>query len=256
MILHWNVDPVLLHLGGFELRYYGLLFAAGFYIASIGLGRMFSAEGRDPKDLDVLLGYTIFGVVVGARLVHCLFYEPGFYLSHPLEILKVWKGGLASHGGVMGVFAAVYWFSRKKGYSFLWLLDRASIWAALGGALIRLGNLFNSEIVGQPTGGDWGLVFERVDQLPRHPTALYEAACYLLVYAVTHALYTRSKDKRFGGRLFGLAMFGVFAARAVIEGLKENQAAFEADMWLNMGQLLSLPFMALALFLMLRRNTR
>lgn len=254
MILHWTADPVLLRLGGFELRYYGLLFAAGFYIASVAFQKIFAQEGKEPKDVDALLGYMIVGVLVGARLGHTLFYEPGYYLSHPVEILKVWKGGLASHGGVLGVFAAGWLFCRRRGYSFLWLIDRAAIWASLGGALIRLGNFFNSEIIGTPTDGNWGVVFGRINQTPRHPAQLYESVCYLLIFLVSHWVYKHSKSKDFQGRIFGGAMLAVFAARALVETVKAPQTAITLGWGLSMGQALSLPFIALALFLVLRRR--
>jgi len=176
MIVTWNADPVLLHLGPIEIRWYGALFAAALLVGFWIMGRIYRREGQDERELDPLSLYAVLGVVIGARLGHVLFYDPGFYFTHPLEILKVWKGGLASHGAGIGLFIALYLFTRRyPTHSYLWLLDRLTLPAALGGAFIRLGNFFNSEILGKPTGADWGIIFERVDSIPRNPVQLYES---------------------------------------------------------------------------------
>src|SRR3989339_1008036 len=217
MIFFWNQDPVLLDLGFLQIRYYGVLFASGFFLGTLIMKQVFLAENKDPKDLDSLLFYMVLGTVIGARLGHCLFYEPDFYLSHPIEILMVQKGGLASHGAALGMFLTLWWFAQKKGYAYLWLLERIALTVPIGGALIRTGNFFNQEIIGRPTDGSWGGVFGLIDPLPRHPAQLYEAACYLLTFGVLFTLYHRAKTKDFNGRLLGLMLVGIFISRLFIE---------------------------------------
>lgn len=254
MILTWNTDPVLLHLGGLELRWYGLLFALGFFLGTLLLKRVFVAEKKPLADLDPLLGYMVVGVVLGARLGHCLFYEPEYYLRHPWEIPMVWHGGLASHGAGLGMFAALWWFSKKRGYPYLWLLDRIALLVPLAGALIRVGNFFNSEILGRPTGGDFGVVFANVDALPRHPAQLYEAFCYLALFFFEWIWYLSHQKKKFDGKILGQMLTGIFLSRLLLEGLKEVQVPFESGWWLNLGQLLSLPFLVLGLWLLLKKG--
>ena len=254
MILTWEMDPVLLHLGGLELRWYGLLFAAGFFLGTLVLKQVFLAEKKPLADLDPLLGYMVVGVVVGARLGHCLFYEPQYYLAHPWEIPMVWHGGLASHGAVLGMFVSLWWFAKKRGYPYLWLLDRIALLVPLAGALIRVGNFFNSEILGQPTGGNFGVIFANVDRVPRHPAQLYEALCYLALFFFEWIWYRRQQKKKFAGTILGQMLTGIFLARFALEGLKEVQVPFESGWWLNLGQLLSLPFLVLGLWLLLKKG--
>jgi len=185
----------------------------------------------------------IFGTVIGARLGHCLFYNPSYYLSNPIEIFKVWEGGLASHGAAIGILIAVYLFSKKKkNYSFLWIIDRIVIVVALAGTFIRLGNLFNSEIIGKPTDVSWAFIFTAVDDLPRHPTQLYESISYLIIFLILLFIYYKGLEKDRGGFLFGLFLVLIFTFRFFVEFLKENQSAFERGMILDMGQILSIPF--------------
>ena len=161
----WDQDPVLFHLDlgfmEFEARWYGLFFALAFVVGQFIITRIFLAEGKTERQVESLTLYMIVATVVGARLGHCLFYEPAYYLSHPLEILKVWKGGLASHGATVGIIAAMYFWSRKEKTTWLWVLDRIVITISLGGAFIRVGNLMNSEIVGKPTDAPYAFVFAR-----------------------------------------------------------------------------------------------
>ena len=174
-MLIWNADPIAVSIGPLSIHWYGLLFASAFIAGLQMMGRMFAREGRDRNDLDSLLGFVVIGTLVGARLGHCLLYDPAFYLSNPLDILKVWEGGLASHGGVVGILLAVWAFARTRTYPFLWLLDRIAVPAALGGAFIRVGNFMNSEILGHPASVPWAVVFVRIDGIPRHPVQLYDS---------------------------------------------------------------------------------
>ncbi len=243
-MITWNVNPEILKLGPFSIRWYGLLFALGFIIGFQIFTRFYKKENRNVEDLNDLLWYMILGTVLGARLGHCLFYNPAYYLSNPLEILMVWHGGLASHGAAIGILTALWLYSKKKkDQPYLWLLDRVVIVVALGGSFIRLGNLFNSEIIGKPTGADWGFIFKRIDDIPRYPTQIFESLAYLIIFLTLYYLYEKNIHKKFSeGFLFGLFLIMTFSFRFVIEFFKENQTYFEAYLPLNMGQILSVPF--------------
>jgi len=335
----WDWNPEIFSIGFLKVRYYGLLFAAGFAIGYYILKKVFLKEGYSLEWLDSMLMYVLAGTVIGARLGHCLFYEPEFYLSHPIEILKVWQGGLASHGGAFGILIALWLYSRKVTKKpMIWSLDRLVLVVALAGALIRLGNLANSEIYGRPTDSDFGFVhvrdsyfgriihhesiaryiedysFEKEEDkdgkqwanlhiefnnyikneenarsiaefnikpslkyrksqdgslpnlyaeeessfsyaqkgghyiasipvrvIPKHPTHIYEATCYVLTFLLLMLVYSRGGLKR-PGLIFGLFTICVFGSRFFIEIIKENQVASEVGMLLNKGQKLSIPF--------------
>lgn len=257
MLLHWNVSPEIFSVGPITLRWYGLMFLAGFSIGYMLMKKVCHWEGKPIEKLDSLLVHLVLGTTIGARLGHCLFYDPGYYLSNPLEILKIWEGGLASHGGGIGVMIALWLFVRKNPeFSLMWLFDRIAIFTVMTGGFIRLGNLFNSEILGKPTGGDWGFVFTRIDQIPRHPAQLYESICYFLIFAFVYRVYLSFKSKTPPGLLLGMVFAGIFTARFFIEFVKENQSAFENQMTLNMGQLLSVPFVAVGIWLVMRAFRR
>jgi len=218
---------------------------------------IYKKEQRSEDELNDLIWYVILGTVIGARLGHCLFYNPSYYLSHPLEILQIWKGGLASHGAAIGILTAIYFYVKKrKGLTFLWLMDRLVITVALAGFFIRMGNLFNSEIIGKPTNSNWGFVFVSVDNIPRHPAQLYEAIAYLLVFILIYAVFFVKREKLKNGSIFGLFLILVFAFRFFVEFIKENQSYFEEKMMLNMGQLLSIPLILLGIYLVFRRNKK
>jgi len=238
----WNVDPVLLHLGSLQLRWYGLLFVGSFFLGLMILQKIYKQEQRDPAILDNLLIYIMVGTVVGARLMHCLAYEPDFYLAHPLEILKIWKGGLASHGGLIGVLIALYLFTKKYQENYLWLLSRVTIPGALTAAFVRFGNLFNSEILGLPTDKPWAIIFERVDMLPRHPVQLYEAFAYLTLFAILLIVYKKVSFSTSTKILPPLFLTYMFTVRFLLEYTKTKQADYTWDLPLTTGQALSLPF--------------
>ncbi len=242
-IIPWNVDPEIFRIGNFAIRWYGLLFASGFVFGYLIMKKIFANEGFSDATLDRLTVYVAVGTIVGARLGHCFFYEPSYYLAHPVEILKVWHGGLASHGAAIGILIALWLFARKEKKPFIWAIDRVVIVVALAGALIRLGNLMNSEIYGVETTLPWGFVFLRNHEtVPKHPTQIYEALAYLITFGVLMRVYWKNKGKQKAGLLFGLFLIMVFGFRFFVEYVKEDQVAFEAGMKLNMGQLLSIPF--------------
>ena len=167
----WNPDPIIAHIGPLTLRWYGLLFMSGFVVGTFILSHIYRSEKVSPRWVDVITIYVLIGTVLGARLGHCLFYDPDYYLAHPLEILKIWEGGLASHGATIGIIFAVWLFGRKNKFDVLWTLDRIVLVVAVGGALIRLGNLMNSEIVGHPTTAPWAFVFPRDYEHLQKPAA-------------------------------------------------------------------------------------
>lgn len=243
LIIYWNVNPEIFHIGSFAIRWYGLLFASSFLFGYIIMNWIFKNENLEEAVLDRLTVYMAIGTIVGARLGHCLFYEPGYYFHHPLEILMVWHGGLASHGAAIGILTAVWLFTRKEKKDYFWVLDRIAIVVALSGFFIRMGNLMNSEIYGIETTVPWGFVFLRNHEVaPKHPTQIYEGLAYLIIFFLLYRMYWKKKGEHIEGSLISLAIVLIFVARFFIEFLKENQVAFEATMKLNMGQLLSIPF--------------
>lgn len=255
----WNPDPAIID-SFVTVRWYSLMFAVGFWIGFNIVARMFKHEGAPERWLGILLIWTAIGTVVGARLGHCFFYEPQYYLSHPAEIFKVWKGGLASHGGTIGVILGVFCFSfftSKR--SPLWTFDRLVVPIALVGALIRIGNLMNSEIYGHPTDLPWGFIFVRgheFNTVPCHPTQIYEALAYLGLFALLMWMYWKRNDEERPGLIFGTFLTVLFAARFLIEFVKNDQEAWEAGMALNMGQILSIPFILVGVFYMIRAYRR
>lgn len=257
-MITWNVDPTLLHLGAVEVRWYGLLFALGLILLGPMIAeKMWKREGLPEAWLNSLFIYVVVGTVIGARLGHVLFYDPAYYLANPSKIIAVWEGGLASHGGALGVIIAVWIYScRVAGRSILWTLDRIAVPTGLVAMFIRLGNLMNSEIFGRPTDLPWGFRFLRSAEYHQlvpdlsigcHPTQLYEALAYLLTFLLTMWLYwRRDMARRYQGLIFGVLLLCIFGSRILIESVKNVQEAWEVDLiasyGLNMGQILSIPF--------------
>ena len=268
----WTVDPAIFHLFGREVRWYGLFFAIGFLVGYKIIDIMLKRERMPQEWADKILIYIIVGTVIGARLGHCIFYGysdhfsffDNYYFKHPVEMLKIWEGGLASHGGAIGIIVAVWLFSRRvTKLSMLWTFDRLVVPVALVGAMIRTGNLMNHEIYGHPTDMPWAFRFilnihqyqqgaEPVFSLPSHPTQIYEALAYLFIFAALLYLYWKTTVKDRPGFLFGVAVSAIFTARFFIEFIKENQEAFEEGMLINMGQLLSIPFILMGIFFIIR----
>ena len=250
----WNASPEIYSIGVLKLRWYSLMFIIGFMGSYHIMRKMYRAAGYDETLVSSLLTWVILGTIIGARLGHCLFYNPSFYFSNPLEIFQVWKGGLASHGGFTGVMLAILLYCRRYKMNFLWVVDRAAVGGLLIASLIRIGNFFNSEMIGTPSQLPWAIVFARVDTVPRHPAQLYESLTYFAIFLLLSALYRFTSICRQPGRLWGVALAVSFSARFLLEFFKENQASFEEDMLINMGQLLSVPFISLGLFLILRNS--
>lgn len=248
----WNANPEIIS-NPISVRWYGMMFALGFLIGYEIVARMFRHEGAPERWLGILLMWTLAGTVIGARLGHVFFYEWDYYGAHPAEIIKIWNGGLASHGGTIGVIIGVLCFSfftTKR--SPLWTFDRLVIPIALVGAMIRTGNLMNSEIFGGPTTLPWGMWFVRsrewhamYEGIACHPTQIYEAICYLTLFVILMWMYWKKNLESRPGLTFGVFLIGIFLPRFLIEFIKNDQVAFEADMILNMGQLLSIPFILL-----------
>ena len=257
--IHWNPDPEIVNIFGISIRYYGILFVSGLILCLYILRWIFRRENIPQELLERLAIYGTIGIFVGARLGHCLFYEPSYYFAHPLEmILPIqplpgggykFSGyqGLASHGGVLGLLIALFFYSRKSKNSMIDTIDLIAVVAGLSFGFIRLGNFMNSEIIGIPTTKPWGVIFERVDNVPRHPSQLYEAISYFIIFTIMMILYKKMRDRLKNGFFFGLATVLFFTARFIIEFVKENQVGFEDGMTFNMGQLLSLPYIAVGI---------
>ncbi len=252
--LEWNVDPEITRLfGTFPIKYYGILFVIGLLLGYEIVKRIYKSENVPVENLEKLSTYLFIGILLGARLGHCLFYDYEYFSKHPLEIFLPFRitngnwsftgfSGLASHGGSIGAILAIIIYRWKNRISLLWILDRVAIGAPVTGAFIRFGNFMNSEIYGKPTKGDYGVIFMQDDLIPRHPTQLYEAFAYLIIFGLLWYLYKKTNLKSKEGFLFGTLLIVLFTVRLLLEFFKENQVAFEDNMLFNMGQWLSIPF--------------
>lgn len=249
----WEFDPAILRLGSFEIRYYGVLFATGLALSYYYISNILKKDGFSIKVLDKITAYTVIGAVLGARFGHVIFYDWWYYKDNIIESLYVWQGGLASHGGAIGILIALLIYSRADIQKYLYTLDRIVIPTALTGALIRLGNLFNSEIYGVETDLPWGFVFvKNFETVPKHPTQIYESLAYLLIFVILHFYFKRKFNKTNYGRMLGLFLVMVFGLRFFVEFIKNNQSEFEEGMLLNMGQILSIPLVLIGIFLIIK----
>ncbi|MBQ3026582.1 MAG: prolipoprotein diacylglyceryl transferase [Alistipes sp.] len=255
----WDFNPTLINIFGFEIRWYSLTWVAALLFGGWLFSYFCKREGKPESVSDTAFMYIALGTIIGARLGHCLFYEPMEYLREPWRIITgIRDGGLASHGATIGILIGIWLSSRKSKVSVLWTADRLGIIAPLSGAMIRFGNLFNSEIIGNETTVPWGFKFMRLypnwpeEMVPvRHATQLYEALCYLACFAVLFLLYRYTKVEKREGFIFGAALVGIFAPRFFIEFIKIDQVAFEQGMTLNMGQWLSIPFIIIGVCFMI-----
>ncbi len=264
LFITWNPDVVALDLGFFAIRWYSLFWAIGLVSVYLLMHRLYKQQKISEEQFEPMFMYCFLGILIGARLGHCLFYEPGYYLSHPVEMLLPFRNvpgkgwtftgyeGLASHGGTLGLMIALWLYAKHVGLKFLHVLDNVAIVTPICACAIRLGNLMNSEIIGRPTDLPWAFIFEKVDMLPRHPGQLYEAICYAIFFGIHWFFYRRYPQKVGSGFFFGLCLFLIFTSRIFIEYTKENQEAFEDGMLFNMGQLLSVPFVLLGLYCMIK----
>ena len=257
LAIHWDVNPEIFSLGAISIRWYSVLFISGFILGWYIFKWFFKREGISEKLLDPLLYTLLIGTIVGARLGHCLFYQPDYYLTaeHFWEIFQPWKGGLASHGGTIALFIAMWWFAKHYGkkhdFDFMWILDHLCIAVCFAATFIRLGNLMNSEIYGNVTTMPWGFVFEgRGETEPKHPTQLYEALSYAILGVVLILMYKNRVKWMYKGSYIGIFFIVLFGMRFLIEFIKEDQVAFESGMTLNMGQWLSIPFILIGVVLL------
>ena len=255
----WDWNPTLVNIGSLDIRYYGVMWAVALLLGGWIFSYFCKHEGKSGELADSAFVYIALGTIIGARVGHCLFYDPMYYLAQPWTIItEIRDGGMASHGATIGILLSIWLCARKNRVPVLWLTDRLAIIAPISGAIIRLGNLFNSEIIGRATDAVWGFKFVRlypnipIDKIPaQHPTQLYEAACYVLTFVVLWCLYKRTDAPKRHGMLFGISLIGIFLTRFFIEFIKMEQEKFEVamidDIGLNMGQVLSVPFIVIGI---------
>lgn len=259
LFITWDVDPTIFSIFGFEIRYYALTWMAAFLIGSYIFAKILKRENMDKSLLDSIFMYAFISTILGARLGHCLFYDFEHYMLNPIEILNFREGGLASHGAAFGMLIGLWMFSKKHKISYIWTLDRVTTVIPIGGALIRLGNLFNSEIYGTPTDAPWGFIFVRANEtIPMHPTQIYEAIIYILIFILLMYMYFKKNEgEKHPGLIFATFLITIFAGRFIIETIKNPQSDFEVGMTLNMGQILSIPFvLAGVVFFVMAYNNR
>jgi len=277
----WDVDPILVHIGDGGIRWYGLLWAIGIYIAYRIQLKIYKHEGCPEEWPDKLFMWMVIGLIIGARVGHCWFYEwhetldpiqifgwtinyRNPYIENPILLVRIWEGGLASHGGALGLLTAA-WLLNKKVFSkepkfhtsLVWIMDRLVVGVCVTATLIRLGNLMNSEIYGGPTTLPWGFIFVRAGETEAcHPTQIYEMLYCIVAFIVTWIMYWKYKAYKREGLLLGVFLEIIFFTRFMLEFIKNDQESFEANFFLNMGQLLSLPFIIWGIYLIIRAYKR
>lgn len=253
----WDVNPVMVRIFGIEVMWYGLCWVAAIAIGMWFFGDFIRRERLNPR-LESIFWWGALGTVIGARLGHCLFYDAWHYLTHPIELLYFRQGGMASHGAALGLLLGLWGFSRQTKLPLVWSLDRVMIPVAVGGAIVRFGNLINSEIYGHQTDLPWGFIFTRAGEtVAKHPTQIYEALCYLVTFAVLLWLYyKKDMGTRRPGVIFGVGLVGIFLSRFLLEFIKNPQVEAERDMLLNIGQLLSVPFIVAGVVMIVLPFTR
>ena len=252
--IHWNVNPDIYTIPGLDwpIRWYGMMWALGLIISQQVMYHIFNKEGRPIKDVDTLTLYTVIATLVGARLGHFLFYDPSVFITDPLQIIKPPYAGLASHGAAIGILIGLYFFCRKQKYNYLWMVDRLVIVVCITGGFIRFGNLLNSEIPGKATTVPWAFIFERMDNIPRHPAQLYEAIYCFLLFAFLFYIWKNKRNEVKNGFIFGVFLVVLWSLRFIDEFFKEVQEPFEEGLMLNMGQILSIPLVIVGVIILLR----
>ncbi len=263
----WEVSPEIFSIGSFGVRWYSLFFAAGIFLSYLFMSKVYKKEGLNLELLDKLSVYVVLGIILGARLGHCLFYETSYYLNHPLEIFLPWRGsifgddfnftgfrGLASHGAVIGILTSLFLYSRKYKIDYLWILDRLVIVSALSAVFVRLGNLMNSEIIGKKTDFIFAFIFKRVDEIPRHPAQVYESICYFIIFIGLYYYFKKNYKNFSKGNIFSFFLIFIFLTRFILEFFKENQEVFEENLFINMGQILSIPLILIGISIFIRNK--
>jgi prolipoprotein diacylglyceryl transferase len=260
----WNMDPVLIRAGSMVVRWYSVFLLVSFYLSYRFTTAIFDRENRSR---DTILSYGLFilgGLLIGGRLMHCLAYEPEYYLKYPWDIIKPWRGvlgqnarfvgyrGMSGHGSALGIVIGIMLNSIRTKTPMVWMIDRIALFGPLIGFFVRLGNLFNSEILGNPTNLPWAFLFVRADPLPRHPVQLYEAFAYLAIFVVVFRYYLKKAGREKPGEFLGLVLTLVYSARFLLEFFKDKQSDVETGMWLNMGHILSIPLIIIGLVLLFR----
>ena len=256
--INWNASPDIISIGFLTLKWYGLFFASGFLLGLFMVKRMFAVENAPEEWLDKAFIYIVLGAVLGARFGHVFFYDWDYYSQHLSEIPMIWRGGLASHGGAIGILVALWLFSRNVSrQSMLWILDKVVVPTALAAAFIRLGNMMNSEILGKPADVAWAFVFLKVDDVPRHPVQLYESITYLISFAVLYQVYWKTDFRFYPGKIFGLFLIFIFGSRILWEQFKDSLGGFEESLGLlSTGQWLSIPFVLTGLYFVFRNTEK
>ena len=265
LVVDWTFDPILFSLGGIEIRYYGLMWVLTILLGAKFFENFVKREALPESVSDSVFWYGTLGTILGARLGHCLFYDPAYYLSQPWEIITGFRdGGLASHGAAIGLLVGLWLFARKNRLPYIWGLDRIMIPVGIGGALVRFGNLFNSEIFGSTTTLPWGFRFLNSREWQAvcapdacHPTQIYEALCYIVTFIILALLYYKwDMGRRRPGLIFGVGLIGIFLTRFFIEFIKLEQGGADTGLFIKMGQILSIPFVIMGvviIYLSLRR---
>ncbi len=263
----WNPDTELFSIFGMPIRYYSLMWIIGLTIGYVVVKKLYKNQHIPDLVFAPLYMYCFFGILLGSRLGHCLFYEPEYYFSHPLEILSPFRKdagggfiiagytGLASHGGTLGLMIALCMYAYRNKINIWTVLDNIAIATPIVACFIRIGNFMNSEIIGKPTNANWGVVFVQEDRIPRHPTQLYEALAYLIIFLLGLLIYHKKGTNIHRGFYFGFCLAAIFIFRFFVEFWKERQVDFESTMLLDMGQLLSIPFILIGLFCMFYKKT-
>lgn len=250
----WNVNPDIFTIPGIDwpLKWYGVMWLLGFVIGQQLMFHFFKKDGKPSEDVETLTLYMFIATILGARLGHFLFYEPSAFIKDPLGIILPPYAGLASHGAAIGILLGLFLFCRNKNYNYFWMLDRLVIVVAFIGGCIRLGNLLNSEIVGKRTDLPWGFVFVRNgEDFARHPAQLYEGLFCFILTIVLFLIWKNRRTIMFNGLIFGIFLITLFGQRFVVEFFKENQEAFEDQLALNMGQILSIPFVLIGILVLI-----